>query len=136
MKNPPEVVVFACNWNGLSCIEAAAQEGLCYPASVKVVRVSCLSRVHLGLMLKAFQVGADGVMLLGCQQGECHYDIGTECIDQELEKAQGILRLMGLRAERAILISMPRGDGAGFVDKVNNFISQISEKGPPGTAAS
>jgi F420-non-reducing hydrogenase iron-sulfur subunit len=136
MKNPAEVVVFACNWDGLSCVEAAAQEGLCYPASVKVIRVSCLSRVHLGLILKALQVGADGVMLLGCQQGECHYDIGTECVVQEVEKAQGILRLMGLGADRVILTSMPRGDGAGFVDRVNGFVAQISDTRSLETSAS
>ena len=56
MNNPAKVVVFACNWDGLSCVEAAAQEDLCYPASVKVIRISCLSRLHLGLILKAFEL--------------------------------------------------------------------------------
>ena len=70
----PQVLVFACNWDGWSCIETAANLGLHYPASVKVVKVSCLSRVHLGLILKAFEFGADGVMLLGCEQGRCHFN--------------------------------------------------------------
>ena len=61
------VVVFTCNWDGLSCVESAAQAGLSYAASVRAVRVTCLSRVHMGLMLKAFELGAEGVMLLGCE---------------------------------------------------------------------
>ena len=68
-----EVLVFACNWDGWSCIETAANLGLHYPTSVKVVKVSCLSRIHAGLILKAFEFGADGVMLLGCEPGRCRF---------------------------------------------------------------
>ncbi|MFC1925139.1 hydrogenase iron-sulfur subunit [Chloroflexota bacterium] len=124
MSSPAKVVVFACNWDGLSCVESAAHAGLCYPASVKVVRVSCLSRVHLGLILKAFALGADGVMLLGCDTGECHYDIDSKGINQEYKKAQDVLNLIGVRSERLVLTRIPRGDGHGFVDRVNNLISQ------------
>ena len=135
MKDPAEVVIFACNWGGLSCIEAAAHEGLSYPASVKVVMVSCLSRVHLGLMLKAFALGADGVMLLGCEPGECHYDIDSQCVVQECEKAQGVLNVMGVGEERLVLAYVPRGDGAGFIDQVKGFVSQISDRQSASSAA-
>ena len=126
MSSPLKVIIFACNWDGLSCVEAAAHEGLCYPASVKIVRVSCLSRVHLGLILKAFELGADGVMLLGCDTGECHYDIDSKSIVQEYKKAQDVLNLVGVRPERLVLTRIPRGDGHGFVDRVNDLILQSS----------
>lgn len=129
MVKPVDVVVFACNWDGLSCVEAAAHAGLCYPASVKVIRVSCLSRVHLGLILKAFELGAFGVMLLGCETGECHYDIKSEVIIQEHKKAQDTLKLLGLGPERLMLALVSRGDGYGFVDGVKNFLSQIGDIG-------
>ena len=124
MNSTARIVVFACNWDGLSCVEAAAHAGLCYPASVKVIRVSCLSRVHLGLILKSFDLGADGVMLLGCDTGECHYDTNSEGIIQAYKKAQEILGLIGVEPDRLMLTRIPRGDGHGFVDRVNNLISQ------------
>ena len=124
------IVVFACNWDGLSCVEAAAQRGLCYPASVKVVRVSCLSRVHSGLILKAFELGADGVMLLGCKPGNCHFEIDAELITQEYEKTRSILGLLGLREERLALARLPRGDGSGFVKQITNFIADIGSTQP------
>lgn len=126
MNRSARIVVFACNWDGLSCVEAAAHAGLCYPASVKVIRVSCLSRVHLGLILKSFELGADGVMLLGCDTGECHYDTDSEGIIRVYQKAQEILNLIGVKPERLLLTRIPRGDGQGFVDRVNNLISQSS----------
>jgi coenzyme F420-reducing hydrogenase delta subunit len=129
-KPVANVVVFACNWDGLSCIEAAAQKGLRYPASVKVVRVSCLSRMHSGLILKAFELGADGVMLLGCNPGNCHFEIDAGLIEQEYEKTRNILGLLGLREERLALTRLPGGDGPGFVKQVTNFIAGIARTQP------
>jgi F420-non-reducing hydrogenase iron-sulfur subunit len=131
MTESADVVVFACNWDGLSCVEAAAHERLCYPTSVRVVKMNCLSRVHLGLVLRAFELGADGVMLLGCEPGECHYDIDSEYIVQEYGKTQAVLRLMGLGPERLALARVHRGDGAEFVEQVNSFVSQLSHLWPP-----
>jgi len=129
-RSEVRLVVFACNWDGLSCIEAAAQAGLSYPVSVRVVRVSCLSRVHQGLMLKAFELGADGVMLLGCEPGNCQFDIDAGLIEQEYEKARRVLRLLGLGEERLVLYHMPRGDGSGFVGRVTGFIGEIEQMQP------
>jgi coenzyme F420-reducing hydrogenase delta subunit len=130
MTESADVVVFACNWDGLSCVEAAAHRKLSYPASVRVVRVSCLSRVHLGLVLRAFELGADGVMLLGCRPGECHYAIDPENIVQEYGRTQAVLRLMGLGPERLALTRLQRGDGTEFVEQVNRFASQLSHLWP------
>ena len=124
------LVVFTCNWDGLSCIEAAAQKGLSYPASIKVIRVSCLSRIHSGLILKAFELGANGVLLLGCNQGNCHFEIDSGLIEREYEKTRNILGLLGLREERLALIRLPGGDGPGFVKHVNDFIAGIEQAEP------
>ena len=130
MRRETSVVVFACNWDGLSCIEAAAQAGLNYPASVRVVRVSCLSRVHQGLILKAFELGAGGVILLGCEPGNCHFDVESRLVDQEHGRAQRLLRLLGVDEGRLLLARMPRGNGAGFVGQVTSFINRIEQSQP------
>ncbi len=129
-KPGASIVVFACNWDGLSCIEVAAQKGLSYPASVKIVRVSCLSRVHSGLILKAFELGANGVMLLGCSRSGCHFEIESGLIEQEYEKTRNILGLLGLREKKLALIRLPGGDGPGFVKQVNDFIAGIEQTEP------
>jgi coenzyme F420-reducing hydrogenase delta subunit len=124
-----DIVVFACNWDGLSCIEAAAQSRLIYPPSVKVVRVSCLSRVHSGLILKAFELGASGVMLLGCESDSCYYEKDEGFNIKEYEKTRGVLGLLGLGLEKLKLARLHRGDGAGFVKQVTNFIGEIEQAG-------
>ena len=124
-----DVVVFTCTWDGFSCIEAAAQSRLNYPTSVKVVRVSCLSRVHSGLILKAFDLGVGGVMLLGCEPGNCYYENDDKFNVIEYEKARGVLGLLGLGMDRLKLTRLPRCDGEGFVKQVTKFIAEIKQAG-------
>jgi coenzyme F420-reducing hydrogenase delta subunit len=128
-RNNADIVVFACNWDGLSCVEAAAQSRLSYPASVKVVKVNCLSRVHSGLILKAFELGADGVMLLGCESENCYFGKDENLNVKEYEKTLGILGLLGLGTDRLKLTWLPRGDGKGFVKQVESFIVQVEQAG-------
>lgn len=122
-----DIVVFACNWDGLSCIEAAAQGRLSYPPTVKVVRMSCLSRLHSGLILKAFELGAAGVMLLGCEPDSCYYGKNDGFNVRDYEKARSVLGLLGLGTERLRLARLPRYDGEGFVKQVADFIAEIEQ---------
>jgi F420-non-reducing hydrogenase iron-sulfur subunit len=121
------VLVFACNWDGWSCIETATNLGLRYPASVKVVKVSCLSRVHVGLILKAFQFGADGVMLLGCEEGRCRFSADSAHIVEEYQKARGILEMLGISKGRLVLVQLPAFDGHQFVNQAMNLIRHIEQ---------
>ncbi|MFW6125937.1 MAG: hydrogenase iron-sulfur subunit [Chloroflexota bacterium] len=122
-----KVVVFTCNWDGLSCIEGAAQDGLSYPASVRVVKLACLSRLHHGLILKAFEVGADAVMLLGCEADKCQFGMDASLIEQECERARMILRLLGVSEDRLALVRLQRGDGAGFVDRLTRLMDTVKQ---------
>jgi coenzyme F420-reducing hydrogenase delta subunit len=128
-RNNADIIVFTCNWDGLSCVEAAAQSRLSYPSSVKVVKVSCLSRIHSGLILKAFELGADGVMLLGCESGNCYFNKDENLNVKEYEKTRSILGLLGFGTERLRLAWLPRGDGKGFVKQVENFITEVEQAG-------
>jgi F420-non-reducing hydrogenase iron-sulfur subunit len=127
MSKKSTTVVFTCNWDGLSCIETAAQKRLTFPASVKIIRVSCLSRVHSGLMLQAFEFGADGVMLLGCDTRSCHFSIDEELIDQNYKKTREIMRLLGLKPDRLELVRLSHGDATGFIKRVSDFAERFSD---------
>jgi len=125
IRSQENIVIFTCTWDGLSCLEAAGQNRISLPVSVKVVRVSCLSRVHSGLILKALEMGADGVMLAGCESRSCHYGVEEELVDLNFKKAVSILNLLGMPAEKLSLVRLAHGDGAGFSRKVREFISRL-----------
>ena len=73
----PTIVAFCCNWCSYAGADLAGSSRLTYPANVKIIRVPCSCRVNPMFVLKAFQQGADGVILCGCHPGDCHYVTGN-----------------------------------------------------------
>ena len=73
----PLIVAFCCNWCSYAGADLAGNNRLNYPADVKIIRVPCSCRVNPMFILRAFQRGADGVILCGCHPGDCHYTSGN-----------------------------------------------------------
>lgn len=120
-----KVLVFTCNWNAYSGLEAAGREHRSYATAVKPIRVTCLGRLHPGLILKAFERGADGVMLLGCPPDDCHYDFGNRRTEVLLAVCRRLLKLLGFQEKRLQLNYIAAGDGNAFVDTIEKFISDL-----------
>jgi F420-non-reducing hydrogenase iron-sulfur subunit len=61
----PKVLAFLCNWCAYAGADQAGVSRLQYPADVRAIRVMCSSSVSFENILKAFQLGADGVFVGG-----------------------------------------------------------------------
>jgi F420-non-reducing hydrogenase iron-sulfur subunit len=61
----PKIVTFACNWCAYSAADLAGVSRMQYPANMRIIRVLCSGRVNPNFILKAFQMGADGVLVAG-----------------------------------------------------------------------
>jgi heterodisulfide reductase subunit A len=120
----PVHLVFACEWSGYSAAEIAGARGLTYPSSARVIRVNCTGRLQPGLLLKALELGAAGVLVLGCAPGVCHYEQGNERAAAVFDQAKAIGNLMGF-SQRLELKWIPPDDGAAFVHAVEAFIAGI-----------
>jgi len=125
----PHIIGFVCNWSAYSGVEMAGTHRTEYPTSFNLIRLMCLGRLHLGLVLKAFELGADGVMLLACPQGDCHYDSGTERAKEIVFQARKVLRLLGIDPKRLALVEVPLGGGDVFARRVSAFAKQINGTG-------
>jgi coenzyme F420-reducing hydrogenase delta subunit len=126
MSQTPAIIAFVCNWDGYRGLDSAAQIGLTIPAHIKIVRVSCLSRIHSGLILKAFEMRAGGVILVGCSDHHCHYGTEQSIVERTLIKVQGIMELLGLRREQLELCRIGQNDGQALVQKLREFNHKIS----------
>jgi coenzyme F420-reducing hydrogenase delta subunit len=124
----PKVVIFTCNWNAYSGLETAGAKHLTYSPSVYPLKVMCLGQISAGIILKAFENGADGVLLLGCPPGECHFEFGNRRAEDVFEEARNLTKLLGYRDEQFKLDWVSAGDGEGFVDKVQNFMAGLSRR--------
>jgi len=122
----PRIIGFVCNWGAYSGVEMAGVNKKEYPASVKLVRVMCLGRLHLGLILKAFELGADGVMLLGCPPEDCHYESGMSMAKELFPQARKVLNLLGIDQKRLALVEVPLGRGDILTKQVSVFVKRVS----------
>ena len=123
----PKAVIFTCNWNAYSGLETAGFQGLSYPANVHPIRVMCLGRLHPSLVLKAFELGAAGVLMLGCPPGDCHYGSGNTRAEEMVQETLGLARLLGIQEERIKLDWVAAGEGLGFVTQVRQFAEQVAQ---------
>ena len=125
----PQVIVFTCNWQAYNGLEAAGAGRAHYPASVRPLKVMCLGRLSAGIILKAFEKGADGVLLLGCPPGECHYEFGNRRAEEVFAEAKEMAALLGFRDEQLKLEWLAAGEGETFVEKVEAFVVGLSHSG-------
>ena len=119
----PHIVGFVCNWSAYSGVEMAGVNREEYPPNIRLVRL------HLGLILKAFELGADGVMLLGCPPDDCHYESGITSAKEVFTQASKMLNLLGIDPKRLALVEVPLGRGGFLARKVSTFVKHISQAG-------
>jgi len=126
-EKSPKIILFTCNWNAYSGLEAAGAEKRSYSASVHPIRISCLGRITPGIILKAFEKGAKGVYLLGCLEGECHYETGSQQIKQVFLETRNLLKLLGYHDNQFQMDFVAAGNGKSFVDNIQRFVKGIEE---------
>ncbi len=116
------VVIFACRWNAALKYES---DGL--PA--EIIRVMCTGRVTGGDILKAFQKGAAGVLIVGCANDDCHYGFGRRAADENLKHVSDILSLLGFGPERLRVLQISAEGGQELADMVKDFLKYIENLG-------
>ena len=90
----------------------------------------CTGRIDESLLLKAFEKGADGVMVIGCLEGDCHYVNGNIRARARVERVYQILDQIGIGPDRIRMYNLSAGEGAKFAAFTNEFVDQIENLGP------
>ena len=101
-----------------------------YPANIKIVRVPCTGKVDVLYILHSFEKGADGVYLVGCLEGGCHYNSGNLKARKRVEQAQKILDAIGIGGERVQMYNLSSSDGPLFAKYANEMNERIQKLGP------
>jgi len=126
----PKIVGFVCNWGAYSALEAAGLAKTRYAPNVRLIRLMCMGRVHTGMLLKAFELGADGVLLLGCPPGSCHYEFGIDRTKESVAETKKMLNLLGMGSKRVHLVEVPQGDGDFVAHRIDVFVKRTKGLGP------
>jgi len=126
----PRIVGFLCNWCAYGGADLAGTSRLQYPTNVDIIRVMCSGRVDPTFVLKAFQLGADGVLICGCHPGDCHYSDGNYKTARRVPILIKLLEQFGIEPQRLRLEWVSASEGERFAAIVNEMTEQIRELGP------
>lgn len=126
----PNIVTFVCNWCSYAGADKAGGQRLKYPAAVKLVRVMCSGRVDPELVLDAFRQGADGVMVLGCHPGDCHYRSGNMKALKRMDLLKRLLGQFGISEKRLLLDWVAAGESERFRDLAAEMTETVRTLGP------
>lgn len=126
----PRIVGFLCNWCSYAGADKAGAAQLAYPPNVRVIRIMCTGRLDPQFVLKAYSEGADGVLVLGCHPGDCHYKEQNYRAIQRHEILIRLLGQFGIPAERCRLDFVSAAEGEKFAHVIGEMVESVKRLGP------
>lgn len=125
MAYEPTILVFACNWCSYAGADLAGVSRLEMPPHCRVVRVMCSARVRPEFVIAALSRGLDGVVVLGCHPGDCHYSEGNYYTRRRALLLKGLLEYLGIEPERFQLRWISASEGAKFAQTITEITGEI-----------
>jgi coenzyme F420-reducing hydrogenase delta subunit len=126
----PKIIGFLCNWCSYAGADLAGTTRLKYPANLKIIRVPCSGRVSPELIMRTFREGADGVMMLGCHIGDCHYNTGNHRTARRMPVLKKLLEFTGIEPERFLAKWVAASEGGLLAETVEEFTAKLRELPP------
>jgi F420-non-reducing hydrogenase iron-sulfur subunit len=126
----PKIVAFLCNWCSYRGADLAGTSRIKCAANVRAIRVMCSGRVEPAFVLRAFELGADGVLVLGCHPGDCHYAEGNYKALRRMELLKRALIQLGIEEDRFQLDWVSASEGDRFSHIVNEMTEKVRALGP------
>ncbi len=101
-----------------------------YPSNIRIIKVPCTGKVDVIYLLKSLESGVDGVFLVGCEEGNCHFVHGNIRARKRVERVKGILEQIGIEKERVEMYNLSAGEGTRFVKAATEMTERIKNLGP------
>jgi len=125
----PKILGFLCNWCSYAGADLAGVSRIQYPTNIRIIRVMCSGRVDPTFVVDAFLHGIDGVLVLGCHLGDCHYITGNYEAEIKMNTLSRLLRIAKF-SDRMRLDWVSAAEGNRFAQIVSDFTKHIQELGP------
>ncbi|MCX7604583.1 MAG: hydrogenase iron-sulfur subunit [Bryobacteraceae bacterium] len=126
----PRIIGFLCQWCSYTGADNAGTARIQYPPNVDVIKVMCSGRVDPELVLAALARGADGVLVLGCHPGDCHYISGNHKTMVRMPLVRSVLRDFGIEEGRFRHDWVSAAEGEKFARVVAEMTEEVRRLGP------
>src|SRR6266568_4845212 len=126
----PKIVAFVCTWCTYAGADLAGTSRLQYPANVRVLKFPCTGRIDPVFILRAFQKGADGVLVSGCHPGDCHYMAGNLHARRRFAAFRALIEFVGVDLDRLQFSWVSAAEGGKWVEVVTELTDRVRAMGP------
>lgn len=126
----PKIVAFVCNWCTYTGADLAGTSRMKYQSNVRMIRLPCTGRIDPMFIVKAFESGADGVLISGCHPGDCHYTAGNFHARRRWILFRQLLKFIGIDESRVFFSWVSASEGKKWVDVINEVTDTVRNKGP------
>ncbi|MCX6150451.1 MAG: hydrogenase iron-sulfur subunit [Ignavibacteriales bacterium] len=126
----PKVAAFVCQWCTYTGADLAGTSRLKYESNVRVLRLPCTGRIDFSFIIKAFENGADGVLISGCHPNDCHYNAGNFHARRRFAIFRKLLEFVGIDSRRIQFSWVSAAEGGKWRDVVNCVTDEIRALGP------
>jgi F420-non-reducing hydrogenase iron-sulfur subunit len=130
MSFEPKIIGFLCNWCSYTGADLAGVSRIKSAPNVRIIRTMCSGRVDPSLIMRAFRLGADGVVVMGCHLGDCHYAEGNYKTIRRIPFLKRLIRDFGIDPRRLRLEWVSASEGDRFAEVVNEMTEEIRQLGP------
>ncbi len=126
----PKIIAYVCNWCTYLGADLAGTNRLEYPANIRVVRLPCTGRIDFNLIIKAFEMGGDAVLISGCHPGDCHYTAGNYHARRRWMLFRQLLEAVGIETERVHFTWISAAEGKKWQQVVEKLTEKTRKLGP------
>ncbi len=126
----PQIVALVCNWCSYAGADMAGTTRLEYPANVRMVRFPCTGRMSPLMILRAFEQGADGVLVSGCHPGDCHYVQGNLVARRRFTVFRSLMDFIGIDLNRLHFAWVSAAEGHKWARVVAEVTEKVQAAGP------
>lgn len=125
------ILIFACEAGGKPALEAVGARRLRYPAAIPLF-LPCLGYLGEPHVLRAFEQGAEGVVILGCGGGECRFKRGFAAVEAVAQRVKALLEGFNLGRERLLVLDSG-SPPEELAEAIRDFSSKLGRrrKGEP-----
>lgn len=126
----PKIVAFVCNWCTYTGADLAGTSRIQMASNVRMIRLPCTGRIDPLFIIKAFERGADGVIVSGCHPGDCHYSEGNYHARRRFAIFREIMGFMGIDLDRVTFSWVSASEGRKWSEIVNETTERVKKLGP------
>jgi heterodisulfide reductase subunit A len=128
LEDSPEkkIIGYVCHWCALGGVDMAGVSRLQYPSNARLIRVMCSARVSIKMMRQAFDLGAAGVLVAGCEFPTCHYITGNYAAEKRIKRTKSKLAKAGYDPDKLWNIWCSAADGPKFAGTMREMVEALN----------